>query len=408
MTACGFVPQHEMFASGVMAFLDCQAEALGTSGYQALATSNSLVGAALAGMLTLFVALVGYRLMFGEMLTARDGIVHLVKIGAVIALATSWPAYRTLVYDIVLRAPGELAGAVAAPETASLSTRLDAVDQQLDALLFIIRAPATFRPVDPQNALRSEQIPGQGTLSVAASQDAALVRTVRAVFLVGAIGVFGFARLGGGLLLALGPLFIALLLFDVTQGLFAGWVRALVGTALVSFAAAVLLNIELSMLEPWLAQLIADPGRFPVAGSSAQLLAATVVFALLLGSIGAIMMRVALGFRLPARPLSYPVLPPHAAGHAGAVEAGWTTQARDSEPTEARSRARQIADALVATQRREAASADGRVAGPGGTAGIAAGGRDNGSTQATPFGQNARRRVSNRISGSAAQRDRRA
>ena len=69
----------------------------------------------LTGLLTLFVALFGYRLLFGHTPGVRDGVLALVKIGIVLALATSWPAYRTLVYDVALRGPAELAGDIGAP-----------------------------------------------------------------------------------------------------------------------------------------------------------------------------------------------------------------------------------------------------------------------------------------------------
>ena len=45
----------------------------------------------------------------------RDGVLALVKIGIVLALATSWAAYRTLVYDVALKGPAELAAQIGQP-----------------------------------------------------------------------------------------------------------------------------------------------------------------------------------------------------------------------------------------------------------------------------------------------------
>ena len=69
----------------------------------------------LTGLLTLFVALLGYRMLFGQTPAVRDGVLALVKIGIVLALATSWTAYRTLIYDVALRGPAELAADIGRP-----------------------------------------------------------------------------------------------------------------------------------------------------------------------------------------------------------------------------------------------------------------------------------------------------
>src|SRR5690606_23272413 len=78
----------------------------------------------------------------------------------------------------------------------------------------------------------------------------------RVAFLSGVVGAFALVRLGAGVLLALAPLFAALLLFDLARGVFAGWLRALVFTILASIAATILLGVELALLEPWLTHIL--------------------------------------------------------------------------------------------------------------------------------------------------------
>ena len=87
------------FVSSVVHFVDCQAEVLGTGSWQALATPGSTLSLLLTAFLTIFIALIGYNLLLGRGLSVRSGTLAMVKVGAVLALATSWPAYRTLVYD---------------------------------------------------------------------------------------------------------------------------------------------------------------------------------------------------------------------------------------------------------------------------------------------------------------------
>ena len=102
----------DSFLSSVLAHLDCQAQNLGAGGYQALANPGGPAALLLTGALTMFIALIGYRLLLGETPSVRDGVVAAIKVGVVLALATSWPAFRTLAYDVTLRAPAEMASSI--------------------------------------------------------------------------------------------------------------------------------------------------------------------------------------------------------------------------------------------------------------------------------------------------------
>ena len=100
---------------------------------------GSTLSVVLTGFLTIFIALIGYNLLLGHSLTVRSGTLAFVKIGAIFALATSWPAYRTLVYDLVTDGPAQLvaeigphAGVVGSDGT--LVQRLDLADQALERL----------------------------------------------------------------------------------------------------------------------------------------------------------------------------------------------------------------------------------------------------------------------------------
>src|SRR5260370_1139266 len=58
-----------------------------------------------------------------------------------------------------------------------------------------------------------------------------------------------------GLLLAVGPAFLLLLLFDATRGLFEGWTRAALAFALAPLAVTLLLGLALAMIDPALSAL---------------------------------------------------------------------------------------------------------------------------------------------------------
>lgn len=398
----------ESFAPGILSYLDCQAQTLGSSGYQALAASGSPAAALLTGMVTLLIALIGYRMLLGNTPGVREGVLTFVKIGLVLVLATSWPAYQTVIYDLILRAPAELMASIGGASglpgaSGGLPARLDAVDQALKALAIEgVGAP----PVGPDGMA---QMPSVGPPPFIGFDTFALGIS-RVVFLVGAIASFASVRIIAGLLLALGPLFAVFLLFDGTRGLFEGWAKALIGAALAALATSVVLGVELAFVEPWLATLLARRASgLDIIGVPGQLLAASIIFAIALVVVTLTVARVALSLRIPAwRTQGTSQQPPMSVGGSGTV---WTSPAA-AIPLESRSRAAAVADAVAITQRREELAAQAGMTITGGATRVApmgSGMRDEGrGVMPMSVGAAARRRTRSRVSARAAARDHRA
>src|SRR3954466_2027438 len=156
--ACPVFAPDVGFVRWVLSFVDCQAQALGANSYLAMLAPGSTLSLVLTGFLTLFVAMFGYRLLLGHSPDLREGVMALVKVGFVLALATSWPAYRTLVYDVALRAPAEVTADVGVPAglpraRAGRVGRLDVVDQAMAALAILGAGEPTLtiaaNPQDP-------------------------------------------------------------------------------------------------------------------------------------------------------------------------------------------------------------------------------------------------------------------
>ena len=425
--ACpAFYPEGE-FLRRVLAIVDCQAQSIGQGGWAALAQPGSAVSLALAGTLTIFVALFGYRMLYGDVPTARDGIMMAVKIGAVLALATSWPAFRTLVYDVTLRGPAELAGSIGRPaglpgSDGGITARLQGVDNMLAELTVIGtgRPPNTDEIVGPTAALtpqqqqqemqRLEQLQQRPRWNPA--QDAKLLGQARTLYLTGAIAAYASVRLVAGLLLALGPLFALFLLFDATRGLFEGWVRGLAGSAFGAVATSIVLGVQLAMMEPWIATVIATR-RAAVSTPSVpvELLVMTLVFALVLIAVLIAAARLAYSFRMPQaiRTVSgrmAEALRTAPAQLAAAGAPGRAGEAAAEAPGPERSRAAAISNAVSAAQRREqfAPPLPAAQLVPGGASGPS-GDRKSTNMPATPLGQSARRRTRGRVSGGATRRD---
>jgi type IV secretion system protein VirB6 len=242
------------FLSTTLAHLDCQAQTIGAAGYQALASSGSPVFSALTTLLTIFVAIQGIRMLSGRVPSIAELTLSALKVGLVLLLATSWPAYRIIAYDLVLRGPAELFGQVgsasALPGSAGgLVDRLQAVD---DGILSLVAAGSGRLDI----ASRANTAQGLAAGPPAVSDDMAF-GLARTAYVGGIIGATGLLRILGGLLLAMGPFFAGCLLFSATRSFFAGWVRSLVATGLGSLATSLALSIELTIVEPWLSNILA-------------------------------------------------------------------------------------------------------------------------------------------------------
>lgn len=396
------------YLQSVLTFVDCQAQTIGAAGYQAAAAPGSPLSLLLTALVTLFIAFYGYRLLFGDTPNVREGVLALVKIGVVLALATSWGAYRTLAYDVAMHGPAELAAGAGGPAglpgtTGGLTERLQQVDNALVALNAVGTGPAgvTMRPALDANG--QPALVQQGNPEPSSIIGPFALGTARTTFLTATIAAYGSVRLIAGLLLAIGPFFIAMLLFEGTRSLFEGWVRGMVAAILGAMAVTILLGVELALLEPWLTTLLERrQGGLPIGGATNELFVTMLAFGLaLLGGLG-MAARVAMAFRIGA---VWRSLAERVGAASSLLDRTQPTPLpeRRQPPAEQHSRAAAVAEAVARIQRQEAALAGGGGAAP--RTPQAGGLRDLPSSAPTPLGQS-HRRTRSRVSASATRRDR--
>ena len=248
MASCPAIVTGDQFLTRIITNIDCQTQLVGSLGWQALAQPGALATTLMAGLLTLFVALFGIRLLFGPTPGARDIVLEVLKIGIVLTLAFSWPAFRTLIHDVVVSGPGEIAAQITARvRTEDGTTFLSQLQAADDAMLRLTEA-GTGRQT---GAFIDSQAAG-GTFRGTALQDETGFGNARLIWLAGLIGAFALLRLVAGLLLALGPLAAGMLLFEPTRGLFTGWLRGLVLALVGTIGVTLVLAVELGVLMPWL------------------------------------------------------------------------------------------------------------------------------------------------------------
>lgn len=348
---CPSLASGDLFLSSLLAHLDCQAETLGTAGYAALSAPGSPASLALTSALILFVALYGLRLALGmETAPVRGSVPIAIRVGVVLTLAASWPAFQVVVHDVVVRGPEQLAALMVPPDGQSVGRGLIADLQAADQAIVQLTNLGTGRiefsalpvpgaaPTDPPQRIPISDNPAFGW--------------ARVLFLSSAIAGFAVTRLMAGLLLALAPVFAGLLLFEVTRGLFIGWARALAFTLLASLALTLILTAEVRLLLPWLEQLIIQrQARVITASAPIELLVLCLSFAIALAGALALLLRASFMTHAPLAPLRE-ILGKfvHATERVAPRMAPAPGAAADAPP----SRALVIADAVAASQRREA------------------------------------------------------
>lgn len=246
--ACSPIVTGDQFLLRALSHIDCQAQLIGSYGYQALGQPGSPASTIILSLLTLFIALFGIRLMFGPPIASRDVVFDVIKIGLVLTMAFSWPAFRTVIYDVTLKGPAEVASIIQAssgngPEV-GFAERLQKTDNAIAELTRLGSGRNTGELIDAS-------APG-ATFRSSALKDDEAYGSARLLYLSGVIGTLALLRVAAGLLLALAPLIAGLYFFAQSRGIFAGWLKALAFTFGGSIGATIMLSVELSVLQPWL------------------------------------------------------------------------------------------------------------------------------------------------------------
>lgn len=276
--ACPTIVTGDRFLIRVLDHIDCQAQLLGSYGYQALGQPGSMASTVVTGLLTLFIALFGLRLLFGPGPSGRDVVYDVLKIGIVLTLAFSWPAFRTVIHDVVLKGPAEIAATVA-PSTSLPDTANGFTERLQRADIAMVRLTEAGAGRNAAAFIDSEA-PG-GTFAGSALDDDSAFGWARLVYLSGIIGSLALLRIVAGLLLALAPLAAGLLLFPATRGLFSGWLKGLVLAMTGSIGISIMLAVELAVIEPWLADALRVRGLgYATPSAPIELFALVLAFAL--------------------------------------------------------------------------------------------------------------------------------
>ena len=252
--------------------VDCYIGATVQAGYANLLGQGSVFSVALTIALTIYVAIIGYRLIFGRSsLSVGEMMPRMIMIGAVLALTSNWATYQVLVYDVLTEGPQEIVRAIN-PNDGDLRGITERIDVLSGRMVDLADAWTEFdaRPEQmlPTNTTATEP----ATLPVTANNITAFVAPkdslgpnmllFSALFLVlASAGVLVVAKIILGLLLLLGPIFAVLGLFASTRGLALGWGRAAIIMALVPVMTMITSAGAVATLEPILTQMYVSAGQ---------------------------------------------------------------------------------------------------------------------------------------------------
>lgn len=272
MASCVTINPAAGSAETMVNAVDCYIGSTVQAGYANLLGQGSVFSVALTMALTIYVAIIGYRLIFGRSsLSVGEMMPRMIIIGAVLALTSNWATYQVLVYDLLTDGPQEIVRAIN-PGDGDVRGITERVDMLSGRMVDLADAWTEFdaRPDQmlPTNPITTET----ATLPVTANNITAFVAPkdslgpnmllLSALFLVlASAGVLVVTKIILGVLLLLGPVFAVLGLFASTRGLALGWGRAAVMMALVPIMTMITSAGAVAALEPILTQMYVSAGQ---------------------------------------------------------------------------------------------------------------------------------------------------
>lgn len=247
--------------AAALSAVDCVASDVTAEAFGRLFAPGGSLGVALTILLTLFVAFFGISLMLGRSsVSVRSLTPRMITLGLVLTFATSWVAYQSVVWNLAIGTPDWLATVLMGGDQSA--TRVFA--EKLDVVFLAVQEAS------------------QGQENIDTFSPAGMMWMGALLLLLGTVGVLVTARIGLALLVALGPIFVVLALFNGTRGLFTGWLKGVVMLALAPLMAVIGGSIMLELAVPVLSSLTQTPGQINAQAAMAFFLVGAVHVALMI------------------------------------------------------------------------------------------------------------------------------
>ncbi len=257
MTPCPAIDAAAGGAQTLVGAIDCFVKSSVQESYATLLGPGSIFSHALTIALTLYVALIGYRLMFGRStLSLGEFAPKVILIGAVLALTSNWAAYQVLVFDVLTDGPEEIASQIGSQggSAQGLTARVDAVSGRIadiaDGWSKDTTTEADTSPTAMPSPTATTAVSLIPSAAAGTSPGPNLMLLTALLLVLASAGVLAVAKVLLGLMLALGPIFVALSLFTTTRALTIGWARVSIFLALVPLLSLMTTAGALALVEP--------------------------------------------------------------------------------------------------------------------------------------------------------------
>ncbi|WP_068093722.1 type IV secretion system protein [Novosphingobium rosa] len=273
--------------------LDCATGQGAATAFSRLFAQHGALAPALTAMLTLYVGFFGWGLLTGRSRLSLAALTpRMMTIALVITFATSWLAYQNVVWQLAVGAPDQIASVIAGTHGSATLDFANKIE-----IIFSAIADATHQSA--ANAVAAPQALGNGaSQSVSFLSPQGMLWISGLMLLVGTVGVMVTAKIVLAVLMALGPVFIVLALFPATRGLFEGWLKATVASALVPLLTVLVGGAMLTMIAPLIRDALLSSTEESTRGATMLFLSACVYVALML-LLGRTAGLIVAGWRLP-------------------------------------------------------------------------------------------------------------
>lgn len=176
-------------------------------------------------MFIIFIALFGYKVIISGRFSANELMMNVLKIIVILAVATEWDTFFLLVYDITTDLPSDIAGQLIQAASSSLN------DPNIDSAETANLGISSF--YDRSMSVTQEVLEGASWYDFGIYLYAGAIALAALLFSGYAAMLIILAKVAVAILLAVGPIFILLLIFKNTQSLFEGWLRTLLNFAII-------------------------------------------------------------------------------------------------------------------------------------------------------------------------------
>lgn len=213
-------------------------------------------------LLIIWIAIWGYMMMFGKASEPlQDGVFRILRIGCIITLGLTVGTYTDLVVDFLAKGPETIASVITGSPTGTSAATLDS----LFSKIFEVSEAAW----DKGGIMNGNF--GMYLISIIVLVVGAALSLVVAFLIL-------LSKIMTTVLLAIGPLFIIMLLFNTTQRFFESWLGMVMNFGFILILAAAIGQLMTSLADSYISSMMgADASTLANLGDAAML---CIVFAL--------------------------------------------------------------------------------------------------------------------------------